>query len=145
MKVSLPFLSMLALGAFLSLNSIAIQATQLCDHDSPEGECTTQKDDSCEHARRIGMTQGCTTSGGTGYTTSKEIPVQTDCDRAVQQGMAQGCSTSGGTGTNITHSPEDGNLGDCRRSYRAGDPALKGCGAQTPIREVIPRQFSLAT
>ncbi|RLA01969.1 MAG: hypothetical protein DRQ47_07390 [Gammaproteobacteria bacterium] len=133
------FLSIFLFGSFLTLAGFAVQATQICDHDSPTGECTTQKDESCEHARRIGMTQGCTTSGGTGHESSKEIPELTDCDRATQQGMAQGCSTSGGTGTSITHNPEDGNLGDCRQSYRAGNPALKGCGAQTPVRDVIPR------
>ena len=139
MKASISVLGIFTISAFLTIGSITAQATQICDHDSPDGECITQKDNSCEHARRIGMTQGCTTSGGTGHEVSNEIPELTDCDRAVQQGMAQGCSTSGGTGTSITHSSKDGNLGDCRQSYRAGDPALKGCGDQTPVRDVIPK------
>jgi len=121
MKNVTSLLGTITLTTFLSLSSFTAQAVD------------------CEHAKRIGMSQGCSTSGGTGHTAPENIPEQTDCDHARQTGMAQGCSTTGGTGTSITHTAEDGNLGTCRQSYRSGQPVLKGCGDQTPFKEVIPK------
>lgn len=122
MKTSSTLLRTITLGTFLILTSVAAQAMD------------------CATATRLGMAQGCSTSGGTGHEASKEVPVLTECERSRQTGMTQGCSTTGGTGTSITHTAEDGNLGTCRQSYRAGQPALEGCGSQTPVEgQVLPK------
>ena len=88
----------------------------------------------CEHATRVGMNQGCgiDRDATDAVIINKNLVVVETGPCVYQQrvGMDQGCSTSGGTGTSITYTPEDGSLGTCRKSVRAGDPALKGCGAQ---------------
>ena len=122
MKTSSTLLRTITLGMFLTLTSFTSQAMD------------------CATATRLGMAQGCSTSGGTGHVASKEVPTLTECESLRQKGMTEGCSTTGGTGTSITHTAEDGNLGSCRQSYRAGQPALEGCGSQTPVGDqVLPK------
>lgn len=140
MKISSSLFGIFTLAILLTFTHFTVQATQVCDFDSPAGVCTTQKDDRCDYARKIGMAQGCTTSGGTGHSVSTtKISELTMCEDAMRRGIAQGCSTSGGTGTSITYNAADGSLGTCRQSYRAGQANPIGCSDQTPVRDVIPK------
>jgi len=98
----------------------------------------------CEEATRKGMNTGCgiDRDATDSVVIDKNIePMNNDaCEQQRKIGMDQGCSTAGGTGYSTTHTAEDGNLGTCRQSYRAGDPVPKGCSDQTPVDNmVIPK------